>query len=183
MFNHSKFRNGMGYAISDIEKLIFCASVTMDDDNGRLQAHMFVDCMVAFENNYGELHVLDLDGKQVAFCFVFDKYGDKYGARHLHLVSVFKNVRGRGFGRKLIEHVLRDINGEPVTLESQPSSRGFFEKLGFIAKPHPLPFGIVAMYRNGDGSCDQFCKMDVDSHVFEKYEKRFDDVARLLGLD
>lgn len=98
-------------------------------------------------------------------------------------MSVFKNVRGRGFGRRLIEHVLNDINGEPVTLESQPNSRGFFEKIGFVARPEPLPFGLVAMYANGDGSCDVFYKIDDASAVVEQYLERFDEVARSLGLD
>lgn len=182
MFVHSKFRIGMGYDIHDIDKLMFYASVAMSDSDAKLQAAMFIDCMVAFDKDIGELHVLDLNGKHVAFCFVLDKFGEKFGARHLHLVSVFKNVRGQGIGRQIIEHVLRDINGEPVTLESQPSAREFFEKVGFIAKPDLLKFGFVAMYANGDGSCDQFCKMDDVSLVVDKYLKRFDDVAHSLGL-
>lgn len=183
MFIHSKFRISMGYDIRDIEKLFFYASVAMADDDARLQATMFIDCLLAFENNIGELHVLDLDGKHVAFCFVLDKFKGENGARHIHLVSVFKNVRGRGFGRRLIEHVLNDINGEPVTLESQPNSRGFFEKIGFVARPEPLPFGLVAMHANGDGSCDVFYKIDDASAVVEQYLERFDEVARSLGLD
>jgi N-acetylglutamate synthase-like GNAT family acetyltransferase len=173
----------MGYDMRDIDKLFFYASVAMSDDDARLQATMFIDCILAFENNIGELHVLDLDGKHVAFCFVLDKFKGERGARHFHLVSVFKNVRGKGFGRRLIEHVLNDINGEPVTLESQPNSRGFFEKVGFVARQEPLPFGLIAMYTNGDGSCDVFYKMENPSAVIEKYLARFDAVAQSLGLD
>lgn len=182
MYSHYKFRLGMGYKIEQIEELMFYAAVTISDDDPKMQAAMFIECMVAFEYDIGELHVLDLNGKHTAFCFVMDKFGNEHGARHIHLVSVFKNARRKGAGRALIEHVMHEIDGEPITLESQPSSREFFEKVGFVAKPEPLEFGLVAMYANGDGTCDQFCKMNDVVGVMDSYMKRFDNVARSLGL-
>lgn len=182
MHRYSKFGLGMGYDTEDIERLLFYASVAMTDNDARLQAGMFIECLVAFEHDIGELHVLDVDGRHNELCFVLDKFVGQNGARHLHLVSVFKNARGKGAGRLLMEYVMRDINGDPVTLESQPSSRMFFEKVGFVAKPELLDFGLVAMYANGDGSCDQFCNIDVTG-VIDAYLMRFDKIALSLGLD
>lgn len=179
MICYSKFRIGMGYEIKDIEELIFLASMAISDHDDELNIRMFVECMAAFEQDIGELHVLDIHNRHTAFCFILDKFNGQNGARHLHLVSVVKNARSKGAGRLLMEYVMQYIGDEPVTLESIPSSHKFFEKMGFLTKPDPLDRGYLSMFANSDGSHDQFYRVldyykGAEIYYLERF-KRVDD--------
>lgn len=173
---HSKFRVDMGYKIEDIERLIFLASMAISDHDDELNIRMFIECQAAFDQNIGELHVLDVNNMHTAFCFVLDKFEGEKGAKHLHLVSVVKNARNKGAGRLLMDYVMHDIGVGPVTLESNPSSYKFFEKMGFLTKPAPLDRGYLSMFANSDGSHYQFYNVldfykGADIYYFERFKR------------
>lgn len=184
MYTHIKLRgeNANPAQIAEVEKLLFFAAVAMSDDNTQMQAAMFIDTMVAFESHAGALHVLLNDGRPLAFAFVLDKYNETDGAYHIHLVSVFKAHRGQGLGRLIVQRVLDDLRGQPVSLEVQPVTVEFFKKMGFSIKHVKLQWGYIPMYINGDGSKDRFKKLQYTPDVAKKYEARFDNVAVGFGL-
>lgn len=184
MYTYIKLRgeNADAAQIAEVEKLLFFAAVAMSEDSAQMQAAMFIDMMVAFESHAGALHVLLVDGRPLAFAFVLDKFNDSDGAYHIHLVSVFKAHRGKGLGRNIVQRVLDDIGGEPVTLEVQPVTVGFFKKMGFTIKHVQLEWGYIPMYINGDGSKDRFKKLKYTPEVAKRYEARFDNVAVGFGL-
>jgi ribosomal protein S18 acetylase RimI-like enzyme len=183
MYKHIKLRgeNANADQIAEVEKLLFFAAVSMSDDNAKMQAAMFIDTMVAFESHAGTLHVLLKGGRPLAFAFVLDKYNEADGAYHIHLVSVFKAHRGKGLGRMIVQRVLDDLCGQPVSLEVQPVSVEFFKKMGFSIKHVLLEWGYIPMYANGDGAKDRFKKLQYTTEVAKRYEVRFDNVAAGLG--
>ena len=74
--------------------------------------------------------VYELDGKVVAFVFCYD-----LGFRaYLGESAVAENLRGRGIGRCLLEHVeriLRDRRCELIISDVWKSAESFYRKLGW----------------------------------------------------
>ncbi|MAA92937.1 MAG: hypothetical protein CML22_06705 [Rheinheimera sp.] len=182
LYQHIKIRKGMGYDDEDIERLIFLASVAMGMDYADTQVSFFTECALAYNTNIGALHMLELSNRRHAFCFVLDKFKGNKGAHHIHLLSVFANNRGKGAGRVLLEHVLRDIGNEPITLEAFPASTPFFTKMGFLARPQKLEHGLTSMFLNSDGTHDVFQKVGYDSNVKKQYTEKFLEIGNFFNL-
>jgi len=41
------------------------------------------------------------------------------------------NERGKGYGKQLVEMILKEVKRRPMFLQAMPRYRGFYEKLGF----------------------------------------------------
>ncbi len=74
--------------------------------------------------------VYELDRKVVAFVFCYD-----FGFRaYLGELVVGENIRGRGIGRRLLEHVERMLRGrgcELIISDVWKSAESFYRKLGW----------------------------------------------------
>lgn len=166
-------------------QLLYFAAVTSSDSNANYQFYMFKSFIHAYFTNIGQLYVLQDGNKTVAFCFVFDKWHEPTGAYHIHSLSVFKNVRGKGYGRYLLQRVLSDLNGEPVFLECHRSNIEFFKLNGFhINHAKLLPHDMHFMYTNSDGSHDSFNGFDMNimsKSTEPMLDKLFDDLGKKFG--
>jgi GNAT superfamily N-acetyltransferase len=155
MFEHTVVRKGT-VGVEDAEVLLTIAVASMGNIPLVIQQRFFTESFLCFLEDIGELHILHKDNYLHAFCFILDKYGTDRAARYLHIMSVVKSSREQGLGRQLIERVISTNGDEPITLESFPDSKGFFEKVGFKSKSASLGHGMTAMYMNGDGFHEQF---------------------------
>ena len=53
---------------------------------------------------------------------------------YISMVAVASDMRGRGVGRKLVEHLIQGDNGSITwVLRTRDESRAFWERLGFVA--------------------------------------------------
>ena len=84
--------------------------------------------------------LLEENGKSVAFCqMVPSKDPDDDPARvgHITSIHVLPHLRGRGYGRMLMDHVLHEFQQRRFTqvtlwvLEENRKARAFYEKYGF----------------------------------------------------
>lgn len=181
--NYRKYRVGFGYDIEDIEALLFFAAVALSEDNAEMQIAMFRDCLLAYEHDIGSLHVIEEDSRQIGFCFVLDAGDTPKGAKHIHLISVVKSQRMNWAGSYLLDLVMTDIKGQPVTLESKAGTRNFFSRHGFSVRGDALQHGYYAMYANSDGEKDEFKIMGFCDITRKEYEQRFCAVAQRLGFN
>jgi N-acetylglutamate synthase-like GNAT family acetyltransferase len=164
-----------------IYKLLYFAAVTSSDSDANYRFYMFVSFCRAYFTNLGQLYMMQDGNKTVAFCFVFDKWHAPTGAYHIHSLSVFKNVRSKGYGRDLLQCVLSDLNGEPVFLECHRSNVEFFKLNGFhINHAKSLPHDMHFMYANSDGSHDSYNGFDM-SIISESTEPELDKLFDALG--
>lgn len=180
MYHHKIIRRENIPSTEELGEILFFAVAAMGDylpNNPYFQRVMFCECMAALEGGIGEIHIMHQDNTAYGFCFVYDKYDSDKGARHIHLLSVFKKYRRQGIGRKLMEHVMASIGDEPVTLETQPDSLKFFELLGFRVKPVVLNDNFIAMYANCDGIEEEFKSLDVGDRLTSFYLELFERIA------
>lgn len=181
MLEHTVLRKG-SIADSAAEELLTMAVFGMDNNSLKTAQRYFTDCSLCFLEDIGELHILHDGNYLFAFCFILDKYDTDRAARHLHIMSVVKSSRGQSLGRQLIERVISTNEGEPITLEALPDSKGFFEKVGFKSKSVSLRYGITAMYLNGDGSDELFKFLTPSAKQLEYYGDRYVENCKRLGM-
>jgi len=75
--------------------------------------------------------VIDSNGKLVGFALINKNHRNQKGDVRIRLIGTNK---GRGIGRVLMERIIdnaRQRGLKTVTLESVPTARGFYTKLGF----------------------------------------------------
>ncbi len=84
--------------------------------------------------------VIEEDGVSVAFCQMIpsrDEDDDGSQVGHITSLHVLPHLRGRGYGRALMDHVLDELQRRGFTavtlwvLEQNWSARRFYEKYGF----------------------------------------------------
>lgn len=180
MYHHKIIRRENITTTEELGQILFFAVAAMGDylpTHPEFQRVMFCECMAALENGIGEIHIIQQNNIAYGFCFVYDKYDSDNGARHIHLLSVYKKYRRQGIGRKLMEHVMASIGDEPVTLETQPDSLKFFEQLGFRVKPVVLNDNYIAMYANCDGIEEEFKSLVVGDRLASFYLDLFERIA------
>ncbi len=64
---------------------------------------------------------------------------------HIGRIAVRKELRSKGFGRLVVEELLRRVKSEnipTVTIEAQTHAEGFYEKLGFKAVSHDVIYDL-----------------------------------------
>ncbi|MEV5946049.1 GNAT family N-acetyltransferase [Streptomyces sp. NPDC051993] len=69
------------------------------------------------------------DGKGLATACVVTSYGP--GLAAIGMVLVAERYARQGVGRRLMQHVLRETKGTPLTLHATPYGRPLYEELGF----------------------------------------------------
>ncbi|MEV8524563.1 GNAT family N-acetyltransferase [Streptomyces sp. NPDC052000] len=69
------------------------------------------------------------DGKGLASACVVTSYGP--GLAAIGMVLVAERYARQGVGRRLMQHVLREMKGTPLTLHATPYGRPLYEELGF----------------------------------------------------
>lgn len=183
---YSRLRlNENGESKETIYQLLYLAAITSSDSNTNYKFNMFVSFCRAYFTNLGQLYVLQDGNKTIAFCFVFDKWYGPTGAYHIHSLSVFKNMRRKGYGRTLLQIVLSDLNGEPAFLECHKSNAEFFERNGFhINHAKSLPYDMHFMYTNSDGSHDSYNGFDmstISAATEPELDKRFEILGKKFG--
>jgi ribosomal protein S18 acetylase RimI-like enzyme len=84
--------------------------------------------------------LLEENGKSVAFCQMVpskDPDDDPSQVGHITSIHVLPQLRGRGYGRLLVDHVLREFQRRGFThvtlwvLEENRKARAFYERYGF----------------------------------------------------
>ena len=90
----------------------------------------------------GPVFLLEAEGRPVAFCQMIatkDADDDPKRVGHITSLHVLPDVRGSGYGRRLLEHALREFRRRGFTevtlwvLEENRKARAFYERMGFMA--------------------------------------------------
>lgn len=147
------------------------------------QHKMFVDCLSAFEANFGTFFMVRDGNKSIAFAFVYDIAPTINGTYHIHLISVFKSYQNEGIGAKLMSFLHERFGDNPITLESSPSTVEFFEKNGFVITDKKLDSNLIHMRNNHASFHDLFLHVPHTEENVSKYAPRFVSATKRLGFE
>lgn len=146
------------------------------------QHRMFVDCLSSYEANLGTLFIVRDGDKSVAFAFVYDIAPTINGTYHIHLFSVFKSYQKKGIGSKLMNFLHGHLGDNPITLESSPSTVGFFEKNGFVVTGKELDFDFKHLRNNFASNHDLFMHVQQTEEIASEFVPRFISAVNRLGI-
>jgi ribosomal protein S18 acetylase RimI-like enzyme len=88
-------------------------------------------------NDYGHQFIVAYDDqKPVAFASYSQKSADDDRTYRLHKIYILPNQQGKGIGKKLLEYIVADIQGDGATVlelnvNRYNPAKTFYEKLGF----------------------------------------------------
>lgn len=86
-----------------------------------------------YDDDNKALHIVLYDNdKAIATARAFEEEKDIY---HIGRVAVLKELRGKGYGREVLEHfeeyLKNDIQAKKITISAQLHAKGFYEALGY----------------------------------------------------
>lgn len=112
----------------------------LDRNEERIRKAVFVDEQ-GFQN---EIDELDDQGKAVHIVLFYDdeaigtcRYYMQNGVYKIGRIAVLKKYRGKGYGASLVkvaEEKIYEEGGREVVLSAQVRTRGFYEKIGYVAE-------------------------------------------------
>ncbi|MCQ1534697.1 GNAT family N-acetyltransferase [Methanosarcina sp. KYL-1] len=77
------------------------------------------------------------DGKVIGCAALIKRRGNETDFQEIHSIAVHPNFRGKGIGRELVEHLIKNDPEPALELYVRTTAPGFFEKLGFEKLPDP----------------------------------------------
>ncbi|MFE3521976.1 GNAT family N-acetyltransferase [Streptomyces sp. NPDC059161] len=112
------------------------------------------------------------DGKGLASACVVTSYGP--GLAAIGMVLVAERYARQGVGRRLMQHVLREMKGTPLTLHATPYGRPLYEELGFettgraeMVRGHFRPSGPVPTVATRPATAEDLPRiLRLDTEVF-----------------
>ncbi|MEU9096610.1 GNAT family N-acetyltransferase [Streptomyces sp. NPDC048361] len=107
-----------------IEDLVACADLS--EDRGWPREERKWGLLLSAGTGYG---VDAPDGKGLLTACVVTSYGT--GLAAIGMVLVARRFARQGVGRRLMQDVLRELRGTPLTLHATPYGRPLYEELGF----------------------------------------------------
>ncbi|WP_406507700.1 GNAT family N-acetyltransferase [Streptomyces sp. NBC_00212] len=149
------------------EDLIACADLS--EDRGWPREEHKWGLLLAAGTGYG----IDApDGKGLVTACVVTSYGP--GLSAIGMVLVAERFARQGVGRRLMKHVLRELEGTPLTLHATPNGRPLYEELGFEAtgraemvRGHFRPSGPAPSVATRPATADDLPKiLRLDAEVF-----------------
>ncbi|MGW5419893.1 GNAT family N-acetyltransferase [Streptomyces sp. NPDC003943] len=106
------------------DDLLACADLS--EDRGWDREEYKWGLLLAAGTGYG---IDDPDGKGLVTACVVTSYGPELAA--IGMVLVAERYARRGVGRRLMQHVLAEYDGTPLTLYATPNGQPLYEQLGF----------------------------------------------------
>ncbi|MFD7338553.1 GNAT family N-acetyltransferase [Streptomyces violascens] len=149
------------------EDLIACADLS--EDRGWPREEHKWGLLLAAGTGYG----IDApDGKGLVTACVVTSYGP--GLAAIGMVLVAERFARQGVGRRLMKHVLRELEGTPLTLHATPNGRLLYEELGFettgraeMVRGHFRPSGPAPTVATRPATADDLPRiLRLDAEVF-----------------